>query len=463
LLVLFASLAVGFVALEPLLAAVVIGGLLLVAGLRTRAWLVLTWIMLTGLLVLSYGFNNVPVPLGPIRVPLVDLLLIYALVASAPIWRPVLRTQLGKQLVVAGAVLIVVILFRLTMDLPEYGIVAVRDALYVVHVSAVFVGIAVARKMEIKDIERLLAIAFALTIGWALLAPFRDAIEPFSPMVGVQRPVRLFSWVGSSSLVLGTVWFFSRGGTGGTPLTIAGIVSVLVKQARSSYILLPAGILLAWTIDRMRDPLSDVGTRRLVRVAVAGLMAAGIVTLATGIEGGRAEVGFDTTLDQLGTLAGQEGIRAGSIRHRREAWADVVETVRAEPMGSIVGIGLGTDLFGGHRTRSGVLTRVPHNDPLEAWARTGAIGLAAWLAVLFVLVRGGLRNVREHPWGGWVAALHVSMLGISLVQPIFSFAYGGMVYYLLAGLALGVHPGSGIHPRGTDDLRQPALAMIPAR
>lgn len=437
---LMAVLVIALGVMEPVLGVVAAGGIVLLVAIPTRLWIGLVWLLLGGLLVWSYGFNNVPLPLGLINIPLVDGLLLYVLVGSSPMWLPVLRTGTGKRVLFALVALVVVALGRLVVDLPRFGVLAGRDTLYVLHGFGVFVGVALARAQPRHRIEHLLGVVFGLTVLWSLLIPFRSTIVQFSPVVGVQRPELLFSWVGSFALVIAAVWFFRREGTTGLAFLVLALVATLFHQARSSYLLLPAGLALAWIVDRRAPERWSVGAKRLVTAGIAMLAASLVVMSAAGLAGARGEVGLDTTVEQLRTLTGEEGLRAGTIEHRRTAWAAVVDQVRAEPLGPFVGIGYGVDLFGGHVTGDGVLTRTPHNVLLEIWGRTGLVGLLAWGYLVYTLVRTSFRRVHLHPWGGWVPAFHVAVLGVALVQPIFAFAYGGMVYFLLAGLILGLAP-----------------------
>jgi len=111
--------------------------------------------------------------------------------------------------------------------------------------------------------------------------------------------------------------------------------------------------------------------------------------------------------------------------------------VLAAPLGPLVGVGLGVDLFQGFSVSEGVMVRKPHNDFLEIWARTGIFGLLAWLGILVTLGLAALRGFRREARHAWVVALQV-VLGITaLSQPAFGFAYISVVYVGLTGLWLG--------------------------
>lgn len=138
------AVACGVAIAVDLRAAVVVAAVALaIATLHTRLWLHLTIVSLSGLVLLSWGFNNVPFPLGGMAVPLVDVLLIYALAASFRLWWPLAtRTPIGRQLLGLLSILSLVTLLRLVADVPRFGVTAGRDALYTLEAlgSACWVG-----------------------------------------------------------------------------------------------------------------------------------------------------------------------------------------------------------------------------------------------------------------------------------------------------------------------------------
>jgi hypothetical protein len=129
--ILLASLATAIgITVDLRLAFVGVAGLLAAATLHTRAWLPLVGISLTGLVVLASGFNNIPFPLGGLTIPLVDAVLLYALIATGPLWwRLAARSTLGRRLLVLLLLLTAVATLRLLFDFPTYGVTAGRDAL----------------------------------------------------------------------------------------------------------------------------------------------------------------------------------------------------------------------------------------------------------------------------------------------------------------------------------------------
>jgi O-antigen ligase len=108
-----------------------------------------------------------------------------------------------------------------------------------------------------------------------------------------------------------------------------------------------------------------------------------------------------------------------------------------EPLGPLVGVGFGPDLFGGFALSGDVAVRNPHNDLLEIWARTGVLGAGLWLTLVGMLALWSFNVARRFPYGRWLLALQaVSLMG-ALTQPFFAFAYSGMMYYLCTGMSIG--------------------------
>lgn len=410
-----------------------VGALLVVAR---RLWLPATWTVLFGLVVWSYGFNNISLPVGDLQVPLVDAVLAFALVASFPWWRDLRHDRLGRRLLVLLSLLSLVAAGRLLFDFPRFGVLAGRDALFVFEAWAVFVGYGLARLQGPSLVERRLGLLWRVAVLWLLLFPFRFELAALGPTVGVQRPVPLLDFTSAGFVsVVAFFWFLRDRRPDAGVLAALSLVVVLMAQSRGAYLgLLGAGLFVLW-----RSRRSDVAdARRLMgRLVAATLLVAVMMWAAPPLPGRLGEpVSVGTAAEQLGTLLGNPGPGEGSFRHRLKAWPEVVDLVSKADWGWLVGVGLGPDLFEGFAVAGGVLVRKPHNDVLEVWARLGLVGLLPWLALVVSLAVWALRvSMRGPNW--WLVGLQSVVAVTALSQPFFGFAYGGMVYMLLMGMALG--------------------------
>jgi len=411
------------------------------ASLYTPAWLPVIALSLAGLVVLSWGFNNIPFPAGGLTIPLVDVLLIYALLATIPLWsRLAARVRLVRNLLILLVVLAAISALRLLVDVPRYGATAGRDALYVLEAWSVLVGLAAGWVLGASRIDRGLSVLWRIAVLFFLLYPIRDALSELGPLVGIQRPTPLiqFTNVGYISAV-SLFWFLQEARRSSPFFAALAILTLLAAQSRGQLIGVLLTVLVAWLLHSSQSR-SHTGRnmRVLGRAVCITAIAFLVLVLLPPIQGRIGEtVSGSTVVAQLGTLVGQRGPATGTIEHREEAWRQVIDDVSRTPGAWLVGIGYGPDLFGGFKVEGGVDVRKPHNDFLEIWARTGILGLLPWLGLLATLLSWALRVAPRHTYGWWLIALQAATLVAALTQPAFAFAYRGMVYFLLMGLVIG--------------------------
>lgn len=430
-----AALALGFLVTFPDPAVsvnILVAAALLVAALRMRRWWRhALWITVIGLALFSYGFNNVPLAVLP--VPLVDVLVVYAVLGSFPLWWALRREPLIRRLLVFNVVLSAVVAGRLFVDYPRFGLLAGRDALFALELWSLFPAVAAGHLLGEEQLKRRLKWLFSVCTAWFLLYPLRDLMEQWSPVVGIQRPVPLLSFTTAGFLAVPAVFWFWRHARGlwGSVGIGTNLLVLLFVQSRGAYLalVLSGAFALLWP-----RPRSWRMTKLAVGVAVALLGVSALGSLP-GRLGEPAELG--TAWEQLRTLIGEEGPGAGSYRHRLEAWPLTVAQVMQDPLGPLVGVGLGEDLFQDFTIEGGVPVRKPHNDFLEIWARTGLLGLVPWLGVLVVLAICVFAAARRHRADDWILALQVTLWITAFSQPSFGFAYTTVTWAVLTGFWLG--------------------------
>jgi O-antigen ligase len=407
-----------------------------VAGESTlqSSWERVAWLALGGLLTLSYGFNNVQVPVPGLPVPLVDVLLVALLLGSRKHWTGFAQNA-GREITGALCLLLALGLFRLTIDVPRHGALALRDALFVLEAFGLLLGVAMAQRLSREACERIVRALFMLATGWLALYPVRDAIQAASPVVGVQKAVPLLSFTSAGIVAaLALLWFLDESSPRFRVFTVVAVGVVLLAQMRGVYLAIPIALVVRGLLGRAkRGTSAGVVLGRAIAPALVMLAIFSVVPLP-----GRLGVaGPELVVEQLSTLRGEKGAGSGSLEAREEWWPRVIERVQREPAGQVIGVGFGPDLLAGYEGPDGSKIRKPHNDFLEIWARTGWLGLAVWLLLLGRIVRALLCVARAGDRIAiWALSMQPVFVIVALSQPLFAFAYGGLVYFVLCGLAL---------------------------
>lgn len=410
-------------------AVVALFALLFVLTARTR-WAYALWVALFGLAIWSYGFNNVPL-IRPL--PLVDALVFFAVLATFRRWWALRKAPEVRKLIVLLSALLTVVILRLVVDIPQYGLLAVRDALFAFELWVILPAIALGCMLGEDKTNRYLTWLFWLATAWFLLYPWRDTLISVSPVFGIQRPVPLFAFTTAGFVsVPAFYWFLYRRAGAGLLGVTATLLILLLVQSRGAYL---AFVLSAIILFLMQWKAAT----RWIKLAAAGLAIGAVLWVVGDSLTGRlgVPVGLDTVIAQLQTLAGEEGPGAGSFRHRLVTWPIVINQVLSQPLGPVFGLGLGLDLFQGFALGSDILVRKPHNDFLEIWVRLGIFGLLAWVGILVTLGWEAFKRARRDARHAWILALQVTLWITSIGQPAMGFAYITVVWAGLTGLWLG--------------------------
>jgi O-antigen ligase len=405
-----------------------------------------TGALVAGAMVLAYGFANLGLQLGPVPIPLTEMLLLPLAVAALADRRFRLPTRVLKPLLF----FLGFVALRLAVDFPTYGSFAVRDATTAVEALTLLVGYRAVARYGIEPWIRVIRLTSYAVFVYATLFPWRATLTGISPTVGLQRDVPMFgSFQGVEPAVAACTLFFAvySRGIRRAALVAWGLALLGLLQFRGVYILLPFVFLaLGWALRR---PL------KVLFVALASLVIGAAILSAlagAGIEGRVGPLSSNFFEEHVVTVFGESGPHAGSIRDRVDWAKKTFEYVERSPRYVIFGVGLGPDLTFGFLKNNKVLVRKPHDDYLEIFARTGVIGFAVWLWLLATALRPVIRTARgpRSPNGtfcAWIFAASLIYLGISATQPLLAFPYGTVPLFFLLGM--GIAAGRATQPAPT--------------
>lgn len=408
--------------------------LLLLAFLiaERKLWSYALWVAIFGLAVWSYGFNNVPLLF--LHIPLVDALVLLAVIFGLRNWWVLRRNSIVKSLLVLLSALILVVLFRLVVDFPRFGLLAVRDALFAFELWVILPTIAHGYALGERRLNRCLLWLFCIATVWFLLYPWRDLLYAISPVVGIQRPVPLFAFTTAGFLSVPIFFWclWNRRGLVGGFWASAALLILLMVQSRGVYLAFLGSVIALLA-------LWSGSVQQWAKIVPVGVVVGTVLSVLGGSVTGRlgVPVGLDTAIAQLKTLEGEEGPGEGSFEHRLVAWPAVIEQVLSDPLGWFFGVGLGPDLFQGFALGPDILVRKPHNDFLEIWGRLGVVGLLPWLGILAILGWEAFKGALRNPKHGWILALQLVLWVTSAGQPAMGFAYITVLWAGLTGLWIG--------------------------
>ena len=470
------SLALGMgLALTPVWTVGIVGAVALLLALVILTWSDSFWrwgclALLIGYVVLGRGFAYTSVPLHlllpdggqfPIYVGEIALLGCLLTMPHRAAWRQFASTASGRWLfpwLAAGAVLTIV-------NVPEYGVNALRDGATWYYAIFLYVGFAFASRMpEIIRLCRVLAVALLLhllySITYLLHLVYFEALPIMAPgsdfpLFGYRHDVSAVVFLGGVLFTLlladrlqwrtSTRWLFA----------VPQFALFLALQKRSAYValLLVTGALL---VLRRFGPMLRIGAMAVL-VLIAAISWGGELDLLSFGSSFKASpervVEYVTTLIDFGGRARyryQESESAiGTVEWRREYWEIVITDNLRDPWRFIVGRGFGPDLvtstkytFGGDRPN-----RNPHNIAITVLARMGLVGLVLWLGFYVAIFRELLAGIRRADRQGdawsrdvctFVLIYAVAVLGASLFSVMLETPFVAIPYYFLLGCGLSI-------------------------
>jgi hypothetical protein len=353
--------------------------------------------------------------------------------------------------------------FLTVPNIAAYGLNAIRDAAMWYYGLYALVGAAVWYATDRRIILRwfnwiflgaLLAASVGLITSERLWLPFSD-----HPLPGDRADAPAMHLLG------GAVFFLTVAPNEGprwprwVTILIIGLSLGLVvtMQVRAAYIAL-FGVLLLLVLYRRWRPVT------LILSVTAGLVGL-IWILNLEVERDNqvwsARTIIERQLSTLVFLSGEEdesqARHSGTIRWRLIWWEALVEEAIDEPVTLLVGRGYGpdlTDAVAGSRALGffydqgkelGLPVRSPHNIIVTFFARSGAIGLAAWLLLLYLSLERTLKGTfacrslgdrQNQLFGVWLSAYLVAILLVSSFGVVLESPFGAIPFFWLMGLGI---------------------------
>lgn len=247
-----------------------------------------------------------------------------------------------------------------------------------------------------------------------------------------------------------------RVGLATTAAAIGGAVASLLSGSRGGWLAIaPAAIILLWYRPRStggpgssRWPSIALRRDHVVRAAVAATVLIAVTAVAGGMPFDRLDAGVDDITGYVAGEAATPGVRpvdpAGTtIGARFEAWRAAADAVADHP---ILGIGWGNlqshferqVVTEGRHHRIAEFTHA-HQQVLGAWASSGIVGAAAFVAVVVVPARHFRRAARstdheQRAIGAAGLVVVASFVVFGLTEAIFENLVPVVFYAVTVGL-----------------------------
>jgi len=425
-------------------------------GIET--WHLITMVCLTGYVILNYGFENLSIPLGPLRfLPIGELFMGLALaLAILRHHGPVFRRALQDPAILCTLALLLLTLCHLAVNIPDYGLYALRDSTVSFEALFLLLGLLWAnQERNIKLLTKWLMLLFTATAVYSFTFPWAEQLQSWSltsgpfhavPLLGNYQDVAVYLlsgalfciWV-APSVSNWPRWFLGM-------LAIAQLSGLALVQSRTMY----AGIaLILLLLAFLRE------TRRMSQFATTLARALGALVLimvllsAVGwkVQGRLGPMDLADLRKEVESIwpSSAESQALGHESDRRAWYGEVWDKLQASPSNLLLGVGYGLPLID-FMSETGQPIRQPHNSSLNVFGRLGLVGLSIWLLFLWIVMKRLWAAVRQPRRTGvvscplrlWLLAFSVLGLLDSMVQPYFEFSHSAVPFFFLLGVGLGI-------------------------
>jgi len=413
-----------------------------------EVWQVLVLIAMSGYLILNYGFENLAFHLGGVPIIISYLLMFTALGLAAFLHPNLLRVARQEPAVFFLLAMFTLALFHLVIDVPKYGIWAIRDASMFFDCAFIILGLLWSRqKGSLTPLLKWLMIILFLNALYSLTFPWMDQISAWSPTSGVFLQIPVIGYYRGNYVYLGLgalfYLFFSRDVFKWPRwfvllFAVVQLFGLAILQARQMYVALVVIIVLLIVIGEVKK------SGKLLLILGAPVAAVMLLTMS-GIEipGRIGPVRADFFVEHIRSISGAEGTPGASVQGRMEWYDEVFGRIRKNPW---FGEGFGQPLITFENDLTGAVVRQPHNSSVTVLARLGIVGLLPWFALHLYIVSRFVYAFRQRrrlhrrmaDFILWLFMLYVVYMISSIVEPAFEFPSAAVPFYFFLGISLGL-------------------------
>jgi len=416
-------------------------------------WQILALIGVSGHMLLNYGWDNLALHIGGLPIVLCYAVMFSSLALAVYGRRRWLASALKEPAVRCVLALLVLAAFHLAIEIPRFGVMAVRDATMCIDALFMLVGMAWAtKKNALPFLAKWLTVLFALNLIYGATLPWSATLWSWSPESGVFLKVPLLgNYNGTGDLLLSGALFciflgsyvIKRPSWLILVLALAQFLGVGIAQVRRMYV---GAVIVLFILILLGE------TKKFARVFVLLPAALVVLLLATTVGGlqitGRiGTVNFDFFKEHIRSIYTSEGTPGSSVESR---WIMAQEAFQHFFEHPVTGVGFGEPLLSEMDMNMGegnnAVTRHPHDSSLSYLARLGAIGFILWISFHVCVIKRFLYGLRQkrflddqlYSWVLWLFLYYVLFMITSLVEGPFEFPSGAIPFYFFIGFALGL-------------------------
>jgi O-antigen ligase len=423
---------------------------------RLELWQVVVLLAMTPYFILNYGFDNLTLGGAGFQLPVGELLMFFALaLVILGKHRGMFRSAMLDSVVICLTSLLLLSCAHLIVDMPRYGLYALRDSSMFVEAVFLILGMVWAQNTSSTQLlMRWLFFVFLVNLFYSYTYSWGDAIRAISPTSGVFHPVPLFGNYQHNALwlLLGAAFFLWLGPSLVrwprwilVGLAAAQLSGLAILQARSMYVGIALVLLLLAGLGEVKK-LLDFASALVWGTGVLAALLLVVSMAGLELQGRVGRVDFSLVADQAKTLLdlGNANARMSHDVDRGEWYEEVWDRVRSNPSNLIVGEGFGQALIR-FENLEGIPVRQPHNSSLTVLARLGFVGLSIWLLFIVLVFVRYVRFLRMPEISAgtsslvvWLLCTLVLSLLYASVQPSLEFSHGASPFFFLSGFGLGI-------------------------
>ena len=415
-------------------------------------WQVLALIGVSGYMLLNYGFENLTIHVGGFPI-IISYGMMYAALGLAIInHRDQIKRAMKEPAVLCMLGLLVFSLAHLAIDVPSYGLWALRDSSMCLDGMFMLLGMLWAMKSNsLKFMGKWLLTLFVLNMLYSFTLPWGEKIWSWSPESGVFLSVPILgNFNGTGDLLLAGalfcicagVYVLSRPSWLMLFLALAQFLGVAISQVRRMYLATVVVIVILALLGETKK------YAKLLILLPAAVVVILLVTTVGGfqISGRIGVINLEFFRDHIRSISDSEGTPGSSVESRFIMADEALGHFRAHP---VLGEGFGLPLLTIIDETNGSVTRMPHNSSLTYLARLGVVGFAMWIAFHYCMIKrfvyAFLRRRRRHlddervsAFVLWLGLFYVLFMIGSLVEAAFEFPSGAIPFYFFMGFAMGL-------------------------